>query len=272
MLNPVTAHGSDATLLRMGVFVAIAVMMMIWEVYWPRRARVVIHSRLRRWPSNFGITAINALLTHLLIPLGAIGVAAVVQAQGWGLLSWLKLPPWAALLSAIVLLDLLIYAQHVVFHHVPLLWRLHRMHHADLDLAISSGGRFHTLEILLSAVVKMFGVAVIGASPTAVLCFEVLLNATAMFNHSNAYLPPAVDRVLRLLLITPDMHRVHHSVRRIEIDSNFGFNLPWWDRLFGTYQDQPQAGHAGMVIGLEQFHTVDDARLDRMWLIPFRKQ
>lgn len=257
--------------IRLGAFAAIAALMIGWEFLWPRRSRVVPRSRLRRWPSNFGITFLNGALAHLLIPLGAVGVAYAAQRQGWGLLPLLGLPEWADVLIAVVLLDLVIYFQHVLFHAVPTLWRLHRMHHVDLDLDVSSGGRFHTIEILLSALIKMAAVAVLGAPPLAVLLFEIVLNATSMFNHSNAYLPLGLDRVLRWFLVTPDMHRVHHSILRRETNSNFGFNLPWWDRIFGTYRAQPQAGHADMIIGIEQFRELSDIRFDRMWLVPFRE-
>jgi Sterol desaturase len=268
MTEALLAH---AGAVRLGAFAAVAALMIGWEFAWPRRRRVVPGSRLRRWPSNFGITFLNGILAHLLIPLGAIGVAYTAERQGWGLLRLLSLPEWVDVVVAAVLLDLVIYFQHVLFHAVPTLWRLHRMHHVDLDLDVSSGGRFHTFEILLSALIKMAAVAALGAPPLAVLIFEVVLNLTAMFNHSNAYLPLGIDRVLRWLVVTPDMHRVHHSVLRRETNSNFGFNLPWWDRIFGTYRAQPQAGHADMVIGIEQFRELSDIRFDRMWLVPFRE-
>jgi sterol desaturase/sphingolipid hydroxylase (fatty acid hydroxylase superfamily) len=183
-------------------------------------------------------------------------------------LNALDLPSWAAVLLAVTALDLVIYLQHVMFHAVPALWRLHRMHHADLEFDVTTGLRFHPAEILLSMGLKLAAVAVLGPPPVAVLIFEVLLNATAMFNHSNIRLPLAVDRVLRLVVVTPDMHRVHHSIVPQETNSNFGFNLPWWDRLLGTYRAQPAAGHDGMVIGIEQFRTRRDLWLDRMLIQP----
>lgn len=257
--------------IRFAAFAGIVALMVGWELIAPRRPRVVSGSRLHRWPANFGITLVNGALLGLLGPLSAIGIAAVSASQGWGLFNLLAVPRWLAVIASVLLLDLTIYAQHVLFHVVPLFWRFHRMHHADRDLDVSSGGRFHTLEILLSAAVKVAVVALLGAPVLAVLAFEVLLNATSMFNHSNVYLSPSADRWLRRILVTPDMHRVHHSIERVETDSNFGFNLPWWDVLFGTYRAQPRLGHQDMVIGIEQFGSLGDQRFDRMWLIPFRE-
>lgn len=259
-----------AGVVRFSIFATLVVLMVLWELRWPRRQRVVPHSRRARWPSNFGITVLNGGVAGLLIPLGAIGIALLAQRQGWGLFNLLPVPDWLAFVFSILLLDMTIYLQHRMFHAVPLLWRIHRMHHADLDLDVSSGGRFHTLEILLSALIKMAAVLAMGAPALAVLIFEVLLNATSMFNHSNVYMPAAADRVLRGLLVTPDMHRVHHSIDMRETNSNYGFNLSWWDRLFGTYRAQPARGHENMVIGIEQFRSPSDQRFDCMWLIPFR--
>jgi sterol desaturase/sphingolipid hydroxylase (fatty acid hydroxylase superfamily) len=183
------------------------------------------------------------------------------------MLAW---PVWLELPLALLLLDLAIYLQHRLFHYVPVLWRLHRMHHADLDVDVTTGARFHPVEILLSLGIKFLVVVPLGAAPLAVLLFEIGLNATSMFNHSNVPLSPAVERVLRWLVVTPDMHRVHHSVLRRETDSNFGFNLPWWDRLFGTYRSQPEGGHQAMTLGIEQFRDSTELRLDRMLTQPFR--
>jgi len=202
--------------------------------------------------------------------LAAVGVALTAEQQGWGLVHWLQVPLWLAVPLCVVALDALIYFQHRLFHAVPWLWRLHRMHHADLELDVTSGLRFHPLEILLSMAIKVAAVVVLGAPALAVLLFEVILNATSMFNHGNVRLPRRLDRWLRLVVVTPDMHRVHHSWLRHETDSNFGFNLPWWDRLFGTYRDQPEQGHLGMTIGLEQFRDPGELRLDRMLLQPWR--
>jgi len=200
----------------------------------------------------------------------AVGVALVAEAHGLGLFNVLPLPAWIGVVASVILLDLAIYFQHVLFHAVPVLWRLHRMHHADLDIDVSTGLRFHPIEILLSMVIKLAVVIALGAPAIAVLIFEVLLNATSMFNHSNVHIPERLDGVVRWFVVTPDMHRVHHSIVARETNSNFGFNLPWWDRLFGTYRAQPAAGHEAMKIGIEQFRDPRELRLDRMLLQPFR--
>jgi len=254
--------------IRLGFFLGVFAIMAGWEALLPRRARSV--SRWVRWPSNLGIVAVNTLLLRVLIPTAAVGLALTGEARGWGLLNALALPYWLSVVLAVLLLDLAIYLQHVMFHAVPALWRLHRMHHADLDFDVTTGARFHPIEILLSMALKLGVVAALGAPAVAVLVFEVLLNATAMFNHANARLPERLDRVLRWIVVTPDMHRVHHSVVPGETNSNFGFNLPWWDRLLGTYRAQPAAGHTAMTIGLEQFRDQGDLRLDRMLVQPFR--
>jgi sterol desaturase/sphingolipid hydroxylase (fatty acid hydroxylase superfamily) len=191
--------------------------------------------------------------------------------RGWGCFNYLAWPTWLENLVAVLLMDLAIYLQHRLFHRVPALWRLHRMHHADLDVDVTTGARFHPLEILLSLGIKFVVVVGVGASPVSVLVFEILLNATSMFNHSNVRVPPGVERVLRLLVVSPDMHRVHHSIVRRETDSNFGFNFPWWDRIFGTYRPQPEAGHQAMTLGIEPFRDPKELRLDRMLTQPFRE-
>ncbi|QMU59365.1 MAG: sterol desaturase family protein [Boseongicola sp.] len=254
--------------LRLGVFLGILAVMAIWEVAAPRR-RVEI-PRLLRWSNNLALVALDGLLVRLVFPVAAVGFALMVEDAGWGVLNWVRVPGWLAVLVAVLVLDLVIYWQHVVFHAVPVLWRLHRMHHADLEFDVTTGLRFHPLEILLSMVIKLAAIAVLGAPAIAVLIFEVVLNGSAMFNHSNVRLPARVDAWLRLVIVTPDMHRVHHSVVRVETDSNFGFNVPWWDRIFGTYRGQPDAGHEGMVIGLERFRTRRDLWLDRMLRQPFQ--
>jgi sterol desaturase/sphingolipid hydroxylase (fatty acid hydroxylase superfamily) len=213
---------------------------------------------------------VDAAVLRILAPGAAIAVAIAGEAHGWGLVNALGLPVWVAVPLAIVLLDLAVYFQHVTFHAVPTLWRLHRVHHADLDFDVTTGTRFHPIEILISTGIKCAAVAAIGAPAVAVLAFEVLLNATAMFNHANGRLPEWVDGWLRWLVVTPDMHRVHHSVAYNESSSNFGFNLPYWDRLFGTYRAQPAAGHAGMTIGVDAFRSPEELRLDRLLAQPFR--
>jgi len=247
---------------------AVFAIMAAWEVFAPRRTLAA--GRASRWPSNIGIVAVDALVVRLLIPAATVGASLYAAGHGIGLFHVLNLRLSVAALSGFLILDLAIYAQHVMFHHVPWLWRLHRMHHADLDIDVSTGFRFHPFEILISLGIKIAVVLAFGIPPVAVFVFEVVLNATSLFNHSNVSMPPALDRVIRLVLVTPDMHRVHHSIVRAETDSNFGFNLPWWDRLFRTYRREPQAGHEAMTIGLPVFRDGGELRLDRMLTQPFR--
>ena len=254
--------------IRLGVFLGIFAVMAGWEALAPRRARGF--SRWVRWPSNLGIVAVNTLLLRILIPTAAVGLALTGEARGWGLLNALALPYWLSVVLAVVLLDLVIYLQHVMFHAVPALWRLHRMHHADLEFDVTTGLRFHPVEILLSMGIKLGVVVALGPPAAAVLLFELLLTSTAMFNHSNVRMPLNLDRLMRWIVVTPDMHRVHHSIDADERNTNFGFNLPWWDRLLGTYRAQPGAGHEGMTIGIPQFRTDRDLWLDRMLIQPLR--
>ena len=242
--------------------------MALLELLAPRRQQTV--SRVQRWSGNLGIVVLNTLLTRLVFPMTAVALAALGEATGWGLFHAIGMPAWLAILLGVILLDLAIYLQHVMFHAVPGLWRLHRMHHADLDFDATTGLRFHPVEILISMGIKLAVVAALGPPAVAVLLFEVILNATALFNHANIDLPRPVDRVLRLFVVTPDMHRVHHSIDPRETNSNYGFNLPWWDRLLGTYIAQPAKGHEGMEIGIEQFRTRRDLWLDRMLVQPLR--
>jgi sterol desaturase/sphingolipid hydroxylase (fatty acid hydroxylase superfamily) len=244
--------------------------MALWEWFAPRRRLVA--GRRPRWPGNLGILAIDILAVRLLVPTTAVGVALIAAERGWGLFPQLGLPLWPAIVIGVVALDLVIYTQHYVFHHVPLLWRLHRMHHADLDIDVTTGVRFHPLEILLSLAIKIAGVLALGVPALAVLIFEVLLNATSMFNHSNVALPPRLDAIARWIVVTPQMHQVHHSIERDETDSNFGFNLPWWDRLFGTYRARPAAGEQGIVIGLPEFRDAAESRIVRLLTQPFRAE
>ena len=252
-----------------GLFaIAVFIIMAAWEVFAPRRRLVV--GRLSRWPGNLGIVVVDALVVRLAVPAAALGASLYAAGHGIGLFHLLNLRLSVAALLGFLILDLVVYAQHVVFHRVPWLWRLHRMHHADLDIDVTTGFRFHPFEILISLCIKIAAVLAFGIPPVAVFVFEVVLNATSLFNHANVAMPRRVDRIVRLLLVTPDMHRVHHSIVRAETDSNFGFNLPWWDRLFRTYRSEPQAGHDGMTIGLPVFRQKDELRLDRMLTQPFR--
>jgi sterol desaturase/sphingolipid hydroxylase (fatty acid hydroxylase superfamily) len=254
--------------IRLGSFAAVFAAVALWEMAAPRRSRS--YSRLRRWPSNLALVALNTALVRVLLPITAVGLAISAVNHGWGLFNNLRVAPWAAIVASVILLDLAIYLQHVMFHAVPALWRLHRMHHADLDFDVTTGARFHPIEILFSMLIKFAAVAALGIPAVSVLVFEVLLNATSMFNHGNVRIPARIDRYVRRIVVTPDMHRVHHSILVDETNSNFGFNLPWWDRLLGTYRDQPAAGHERMTIGIEQFRDARELWLDRMLLQPFR--
>ncbi len=254
---------NHATPIRLGFFLGILSVVALWELAAPRRRLTV--SKPLRWANNLAIVVLNSVVARLVFPVAAMGVAELTAQRGWGVLNWLAVPGWAAVILAVVALDLVIYLQHVMVHALPLLWRLHRMHHADLDFDVTTGARFHPVEIVLSMGIKIGAVTLLGAPALAVLIFEVLLNGTAMFNHGNIRLPLAIDRVLRWLVVTPDMHRVHHSIIAGETNSNFGFNLPWWDRLFQTYRAQPREGHEGMTIGIEQFREPRYLRLH--WLL-----
>ncbi len=235
--------------LRLAAFLTVFLGVALAEWRCPRRALSI--PRARRWLNNLGLVVLDGLVLRLLFPAAAAGAAAFAAGHGWGLMNHFGTPLALALPLTIVAMDLVIYLQHVLFHAVPALWRLHRVHHADLDYDLTTGARFHPIEIVLSMLVKFATIFVLGPPVVAVIGFEIVLNATAMFNHGNLRLPAAFDRRLRWILVTPDMHRVHHSVEIDETNSNFGFNLPWWDRLFGTYRDQPRRGHEGMTIGIE---------------------
>jgi sterol desaturase/sphingolipid hydroxylase (fatty acid hydroxylase superfamily) len=255
--------------IRLGFFLGIFAVVALWEVAAPRRVLVV--SKARRWASNLGLVVLNTVMLRLLFPLAAVGVAAFCVQNGWGLINHFRVPFVLAVPLAVIAMDFVIWLQHVMVHAVPALWRLHRVHHADLDYDLTTGARFHPIEIILSMLIKFATIVVLGPPVVAVVIFEVLLNATAMFNHGNIRLPAGLDRALRWIVVTPDMHRVHHSVEDDETNSNFGFNLPWWDRLFGTYRDQPRAGHVGMSIGIHGYDNPREVdRLDGMLLLPFK--
>ena len=259
---------SNEVAIRLSFFLGIFALMAFWEFIAPRRALTV--SKIVRWTNNLGLVFLNNFILRMLFPAAAVGMTAFASEHGWGLLNYYDVSPMLAVIVSVVVMDFIIYLQHVMVHAIPVLWRLHRVHHADPDFDVTTGARFHPIEIILSMLIKFATIALLGPPVVAVIIFEVMLNATAMFNHSNVRLNLVIDRWLRLLLVTPDMHRVHHSVEDDETNSNFGFSLPWWDRLFGTYRDQPRGGHDNMIIGI---HTYSDPKLvswlHGMLLLPF---
>lgn len=240
--------------IRVGFFFGMLALMAIWEILAPRRALTV--SKTVRWINNLGLVFFNSFMLRLVFPMAAIGVAASAQQNNWGVLNFYDLPVWLSAVLAIIIMDFVIYVQHVMVHAIPVLWRLHRVHHADPDFDVTTGARFHTLEIFLSMGIKFATIVLLGPPVFAVVIFEVILSTAAMFNHGNVGLPKSLDRILRWIIVTPDMHRVHHSVEDDETNSNFGFNLPWWDRLCGTYRDQPRGGHQDMAIGIHKYNQV----------------
>ncbi len=241
--------------------------MFLWEVFAPRRPLTA--SKVTRWMSNLGMVTIDSILVRLLFPAALTGFSFLVQQRGWGLFNQVGLHLLPKIVLSVLALDLTIYLQHVIFHSAPLLWRLHMVHHSDMDIDVTTGVRFHPIEIILSMGIKMAAVLLIGAPPVSILIFEVILNGTSMFNHGNVRFSQRVDSFLRLLVVTPEMHRVHHSTIRWETNSNLGFNFPWWDRLFGTYRDQPANGHLGMTIGLDQYKEPQKLTLPWLILLPF---
>ncbi len=259
--------GNEAPI-RLSFFFGIFTVMAVWELLSPRR--VLSTSKSMRWINNLGLVFLNTFVLRLLFPAAAVGVALFAREQGWGLFNYIQAPFVLAVILSVIIMDGVIYLQHIMVHAVPLLWRLHRVHHADPDYDVTTGARFHLLEIILSMLIKFATILLLGPPLIAVVIFEVLLNATAMFNHGNVKLPFTVDRILRWLVVTPDMHRVHHSVEDDEANSNFGFNLPWWDRLFGTYRDQPRGSHEEMTIGIHSYHDPRQISwLSGMLLLPF---
>ena len=253
--------------IRIGSYLSVLILMALWELMAPRRPLTV--SKPCRWGGNLTIVALNTVIARLLFMGGAVSVAVATQERGWGLLHFLEGPVWLETAMAILALDFIIYWQHRLFHSVPLFWRFNMMHHSDLDMDVTSGVRFHPVEIMLSLVVKAVAIMAVGVSPLAVVIVEVVLNATSLFNHSNVTMPQGLERVLRWMVVTPDMHRVHHSQDVPETNSNYGFNVPWWDRLFGTYCPEPALGHLGMNIGLEYLDPTVCLNLFRMLRLPF---
>lgn len=257
-------------LIRLLFFLGIFLLMALWEIFAPRRK--LNTSKKVRWYSNLGMVFIDTLAVRFLLPIQAVTTALLIEDQGWGVLHNLSLPYWMAFVIGVLVLDFAIYLQHAMFHFIPTFWRLHRVHHTDLDFDVTTGVRFHPVEILLSMAIKMGVVASWGISALAVVIFEILLNAASLFNHGNVRFPRWIDRLVRLFVVTPEMHRVHHSVLIKEYNRNFGFNLPWWDRLLGTYRDQPQAGHEGMTIGLGPFRDENSLTLLRLLILPFLRK
>ncbi|MDG1529803.1 MAG: sterol desaturase family protein [Paracoccaceae bacterium] len=255
--------------IRLSVFLGVLTLMAVWEFIAPARRLEI--PRFIRWSNNLGLVVVDTILVRLLFPILAVGLAQTVNGASFGLIPYLNLPMWLGFILAFLILDLVIYLQHVMFHFVPALWRLHRVHHSDVDFDVTTALRFHPIEIIMSMVIKLAVIAALGPVAVAVMVFEVVLNASAMFNHSNIRLPRGLDRIVRLFLVTPDMHRVHHSVHPDETNSNFGFNLPWWDFLMGTYRAQPRDGHETMDIGIHRFRSRRDQWLDYLLVQPLRR-
>jgi sterol desaturase/sphingolipid hydroxylase (fatty acid hydroxylase superfamily) len=254
-------------IVRASIFLIVFLLMAGWECIAPRRSPSL--DRRQRWPVNLELALLSALLVRFIAPLTVVGVAVAGQSNGWGLMNVVNLPAWIVAITTFVALDLVIFCQHLVFHRVAILWRLHRVHHADMEFDVTTGLRFHPGEVVISLLVKILAVLALGVPPLVVLCFEVVLNATSMFNHGNVRLPLSTDALLRKFLVTPDMHRVHHSTETFEMNSNFGFNFSFWDRLFRTYRAQPAGGHIAMPLGIVEFHTAADLTLGRLLRQPW---
>ena len=267
MTDFIVEHESQ---LRLGVFIGVLALMMVAEALFPRKQRT--KTRQRRWLTNLLIITADNVILRLVFPIVAVGMAIKATQNGWGVFNIVNMPIWLEIILAMVVLDLLIYVQHVVFHKVPLFWDLHKVHHADRDFDVTTGIRFHPIEMVLSLAYKMICIVVLGAPVVAVLLFELILNACSMFNHSNVKLPLGFDRVLRMFIVTPDMHRVHHSTIVRETNSNYGFSISLWDRLFRTYIDQPEKGHEDMVIGLSEYQTDGPTSFTWSLLLPFGKR
>ena len=259
---------ANEKVIRMSFFFGMLALIGLWELAAPKRALTI--SKSVRWINNLGLVFFNSFMLRVLFPAAAVGVAVFASEQGWGLFNYVEVPFWFEVVASVIIMDFVIYIQHVMVHAIPVLWRLHRLHHADLDYDVTTGARFHPIEIILSMLIKFATILLLGPAVIAVIIFEVMLNATAMFNHGNISLPKTLDKYLRLLLVTPDMHRVHHSIEDDEANSNFGFSLPWWDRLFGTYRDQPRAGHQAMTIGINKYRDPKQVSwLPGMLMLPF---
>jgi len=270
MMDATTTFISPETLVRMGVFAAIFFVVAQSEKIAPRR--ILLKSKFKRWISNLGMQIIDVVVLRLVFPVFPVGVSVICAQRGWGLLNYYQIIPPVALIIGVLALDFIIYLQHRMFHFVPIFWRVHMVHHTDQDIDVTTALRFHPLEIILSLLIKFAAVAAIGAPPLSVLIFEVMLNGASMFNHGNLRIPLPFDRIIRTALVTPDMHRVHHSVVVRETNSNYGFSFSWWDRLFGTYIAQPQEGHDKMKIGLNGYHDDRSLKLSTLLTMPFFDQ
>jgi sterol desaturase/sphingolipid hydroxylase (fatty acid hydroxylase superfamily) len=257
---------NNEALFRLGAFAAVLVLMLLWEALDPRRTPLLGWSRRL---NNLALVGLDVLLVRLLIPIATVTVAEISMARDWGLFNIIDSGFLLSFVLSFVLMDLVIYGQHVITHKIPLLWRIHRLHHTDLDFDVTTALRFHPFEIILSMFIKFFFIALFGAPAVAVIVFEIVLNISSMFNHSNIHIPAGIDRLLRLFIVTPDMHRVHHSVNKVETNSNYGFNIPWWDYIFRTYRAQPSAGHIKMKIGLNEFQGDKVVFLHWLLLQPF---
>lgn len=258
----------DPSLIRLFFFISGFCLFAFWETYYPRKK--LTQNRMIRWFNNLGLIGLNNILANILMPIVAFQAAIIANENNVGLFHLIEVSYPIALFLSVLLLDLAIYIQHVVFHRFPLLWRLHRVHHADQDIDVTTAARFHPIEIILSLWIKITCIFLLGAPAIAVLMFEVLLNVSAMFNHSNGRMPLNIDRLVRRLFVTPDMHRVHHSIIIKETHSNFGFFLSIWDRVFATYRAQPKLGHDGCIIGINEFRDSREQYLDKMLTQPFR--
>ena len=253
---------NNEALFRLGAFTAVLVLMLLWEALQPRRKPLLGWNRRL---NNLALVSLDVLLVRLLLPIATVTVAEISMTKGWGLFNIVDTGFWPSFVLSLLLMDLVIYGQHVITHQIPILWRIHRVHHTDLDFDVTTALRFHPFEIILSMFLKFFFIALFGAPVVAVIVFEIILNISSMFNHSNIQIPASVDRLLRFFIVTPDMHRVHHSVIKVETNSNYGFNIPWWDYIFRTYRPQPSAGHTKMKIGLNEFQG--DKVVFLQWLL-----
>ena len=259
----------DESSARLGFFLGILILIGMWEIAAPRRGGP--HSILFRWANNFSLVVFNTALMRLIFPTALVGIAVFFQETGWGLFNILSLPFWSEILFALVLLDLAIYWQHKMLHAVPLLWRIHRMHHTDIDFDVSTGVRFHPIEIILSMCIKIFVIALLGAAPLATVVFEIVLSGSAIFSHGNILIPRRFEIMLRRFLVTPDMHRIHHSIEEVETNSNFGFCLSWWDRIFATYREEPKRTHTEMCLGLGEYRSKKWQSFAGLLRVPFAK-